>query len=315
MQHLPFTLARDNEPDYNIMRRFITGGLSNVFNRLNIAGQTKITKLYYENLEIKARKTDHVVTNICGLDANSLYPSSFSSQPHKFIPYSGGRMLMPGKIVDSYKCDTKETKDQALDLIKNGRDRTDYVFIASVKGKIPTDKINYCVNFPPIIRNIDMVTDEATLGPYMYRYLVNTNLSHDTKERKLTNLLSTHGEYMAFNNYYLHFLIDEFGFIIEDIDYFIMFDAHSSFNGFVNHFMNKRIEFMNQKNGGGELFCKLILNGSYGYDIMNEEHFTEISFKDGKGCVTSHMLNTYRSERKLSDDLYQVNLAKKEIKL
>ena len=250
LNHLPFTLSRYNEPDYDIMRKFITGGLSNVFNRVNIAGETKINKLVYnariKNIEV--RQTDNVMTHAVGFDFNSLYPSSFSSNPHKFIPYTDNKMLMPGKITSSFFIENKQLKDKAMDLIDNGRQQTDYVFIASVKGYIPEDRINDCVNFPPIIRNLDIKTDKETLGNYMYNYLKSCELTTDKKERKLTNLLSTHGEYMAFSNYYLWFLQDNFDFVIEDINYFIKFDAHEGFNKFVNHFMNKRITFMNEGN-------------------------------------------------------------------
>ena len=252
------------------------------------------------------------MTHALGFDFNSIYPSSFSSNQHKFIPYTDNKLLMAGKITNSFFTENKQLKDLAMDLINNGRDQTEYVFIASVKGHIPEDRINDCVNFPPIMRNLEIKTDKETIGAYMYNYLKSCDLTTDKKERKLTNLLSTHGEYMAFSNYYLWFLIDQFDFVIEDINYFIKFDAHDRFNNFVNHFMNKRIDFMNEGNKGGETFCKLILNGSYGYDIMNEEHFNEVKLTDANDCLNTHMLHTYRSERKLTDDLYQVNLAKKK---
>ncbi|KAA6374076.1 MAG: hypothetical protein EZS28_030397 [Streblomastix strix] len=41
---------------------------------------------------------DHRITHIIGIDFNSLYPSVMSSEPHKFIKYTGGKMYMPGSV-------------------------------------------------------------------------------------------------------------------------------------------------------------------------------------------------------------------------
>ncbi|KAA6309977.1 MAG: hypothetical protein EZS28_056400, partial [Streblomastix strix] len=40
--------------------------------------------------------TDHRITHVVGVDFNSLYPSVMSSEPHKFIKYTGGKMYMCG---------------------------------------------------------------------------------------------------------------------------------------------------------------------------------------------------------------------------
>jgi hypothetical protein len=70
------------------------------------------------------------------------------------------------------------------------------LFIVTLKGGIPKKRWNDCINFPIIIRNIKV---------------------GEKKEKKLTQLMITMNEYMSFSNYYLWFLIDNFGFEIEDI--------------------------------------------------------------------------------------------------
>ena len=46
--NLPMTLS--DEGVYNQLRNAITGGISNVIHRWNIKDETKINKLYYDNL-------------------------------------------------------------------------------------------------------------------------------------------------------------------------------------------------------------------------------------------------------------------------
>jgi hypothetical protein len=66
---------------YKLLRKRITGGLSNVMHRINRAGIDTIKKLYYnkDNKTITVIDSNHVITHICGIDFNSLYPSCFSS--------------------------------------------------------------------------------------------------------------------------------------------------------------------------------------------------------------------------------------------
>jgi hypothetical protein len=105
------TLCWDDEPAYDIMRRGITGGLSYVMHRRNIAGETPIN--YFEtdsNNQIHSIDTDNIMTHVTGLDFNSLYPSAFSSIESKNNPYK--EMYMPGRVkLVSYD------KDYALSVI------------------------------------------------------------------------------------------------------------------------------------------------------------------------------------------------------
>ncbi|KAA6361343.1 MAG: hypothetical protein EZS28_043130, partial [Streblomastix strix] len=44
--------------------------------------------------------TDHRITHVVGVDFNSLYPSVMSSETHKFIKYTNGKMYMCGSQTD-----------------------------------------------------------------------------------------------------------------------------------------------------------------------------------------------------------------------
>jgi len=316
LNNLPFTLSTKNYKAYEIIRNGITGGLSNVWHRVNEYGKTKINRLTYDPITktINDYDTPNVITHVFGLDFNSLYPSAFSSAQHKFNPYTGGKMYMPGKIVEEYDFSamTEENKNKMYHKCLNIINQKANLFIASIKCHIPEENLSKCIHLAPIFRNLEITTDENTLGPYMYNYLKEHDLTRDKKEVKLTTLFSSHGKFMAFSSYYLWFLIDNFGLIIDDMNYFITFDKHDKFSNFVTSFMNDRIQKgIKEKNNGIGMMRKIALNGSYGYDIMNEENFTNIQLKNAQETLTAHLSPLFKSERKISDNLYQINSNKK----
>jgi hypothetical protein len=82
------------------MQEAIVGGLSNVWHRSNIACETLISYLTYDNINKKVYSTNtkNIVTHICGVDFNALYPSLYSSILNMMIGYTGNKMLMPGNF-------------------------------------------------------------------------------------------------------------------------------------------------------------------------------------------------------------------------
>ena len=153
----------------------ITGGLSNVMHRRNVKGETKINKFFW-NPEKKCyedRDTENIVTHVCGIDFNSLYPSCYSSAPHDFIKmmgYKEGKFFMPGSVMGEI-----EDKEKIMRIIKCGKN-TKYLYVVSVKGYIPEDKLNKAANFPPIIRSIEIETSAETIGEYTYNLMVKNNI-------------------------------------------------------------------------------------------------------------------------------------------
>ena len=124
-----------------------------------------------------------------------------------------------------------------------------------------------------MFRNIDITTDEKTLGPFMYNYMKKNGMKTDTKERKLTQLADTNGEYMSLSSYYLWYLMDKFHFVIDDIQTLITFNKNTRFNSFVDSFIKNRQQVTLNKQKGKAEYCKYTLNGSYGHDAMNTEKF------------------------------------------
>jgi len=293
--NLTFTIDKSHKYVHDTLRKHITGGLSNVLHRVNIKGETKINKFFYDGKKFQNRDTNNIVTHCFGYDANSLYPSSYSSEPHKFNPC--GRFLMPGSCTDIIQ------GTQGLDII-NDRSK---IFFAVVKGSIPEHRLNEIADFPPIIRNVQIKTNKTTIGKFMYDYMTSINSKTDQEEYKLTNL-SKITEFSCFYCYYLWFLIDHFDFQITDIESVMIFTGHDQFNGFAKTLMSERVEAMLNKNKGVEMMRKISLNGSYGYNILNESHYNKIKLCTANQTLTNHQMENFRSERKLADDLYQVNI-------
>jgi hypothetical protein len=96
--NLPFTFAEGDEEEYEITRKNITSGLSNVHNRRNLKGYDTIKQLKYVDNKINIIDTKNKITHIIRIDFSSLYPSSYSSIPHPFNPYTDGIMYMPGRL-------------------------------------------------------------------------------------------------------------------------------------------------------------------------------------------------------------------------
>lgn len=300
--NLPMTL--DSVEAYHILRNGITGGLSNVQHRVNLKGITHINKLSYDPLTktVSNKDTDNIMTHFVGVDFNSLYPSSFSSNKHEFIKYTDGRMYMPGRLNEVLICDTATKKAKALGIIR----RKDTLFVAEVKGHIDEKYINDYINFLPIIRNLEITTDEQTIGEFMYNYMKTNNLPIDQKQRKLTQLASTHNTYMPFSSYYLWYLIDRFHFIIDDIQSILTFTKNTCFNTFANEFMNERQKAELEGNKGKGLFCKISLNGSYGYDAMNTQNYAKTKIMNEQKARVACMSNKFKNIREIGEDTYQV---------
>ena len=160
---------------------------------------------------------------------------------------------MPGKVTSFMENLTEAQKKRAYAIIHNkNRKSTDpekideiELFVAEVSGYIPPEKINKCINFLPIFRNVDVPLREEVIGKFMCDYMDKNEIGRtNTKgfdvRRTLTQLFSTvdynkelnlesiddassipkdsndyvklakkSKSYMSFSSYYLWFLIDE----------------------------------------------------------------------------------------------------------
>jgi hypothetical protein len=132
----------------------------------------------------------------------------------------------------------------------------------------------------------------------------------DKKERKLTQLTDTHNEYRLTNNYMLWFLIDTCHFVIDSIRVMYVYEKHTGFRAFTEEMTRLRQEAKLRGDGAGDEFYKLVLNGSYGYDIMNEEKFSNSQVVT-KSIVAMKVFSPYfMSARPLNENYYQVQMEK-----
>ncbi|KAA6390015.1 MAG: hypothetical protein EZS28_014457 [Streblomastix strix] len=256
---------------YHLVRKWITGGLSNVMHRVNRSGIDFIKRLWYDkdNKKVTVLTTDHRITHVVGVDFNSLYPCVMSSEPHQFIKYTGRKMyicgLQTGKM---YMCGSQtgkimgndEHSKQTIQRIINSKKRftaDGQLFIAEVKGHIDQNYINDYINFPPILRNYDFTTDERT---------------------------------------------------IDDVKQIVLFNKHDQFNSFIKEFTKNRIEAKLDENKGQEQFFKIVMNSSYGSDGMNSEKYHKVKIMNKKQTERAIRSNAFMDEQKISEDSYLVQM-------
>jgi hypothetical protein len=205
------------------------GGLTNVMHRVNIAGETHISKFRYKSKDKKviSQLTEYVVTHILGIDFNSLYPSVMASIQNLLIRYTGGILYMPGRF-----------KERILDPVRMKEIVEDEqeLFFVSVKAHFPEELYDELINFAPIIRpyfTVEYIDNAASTQSGAMK-------SSTKGERKLTQLLSTMGEFQTFYSYYLWMLID-LGLVIDEykeMNTFYKMDTYN-FNEFVTTIMSK----------------------------------------------------------------------------
>jgi hypothetical protein len=112
------------------MQNAIVDGLSNVWHRSNIDGETFISYFTYDyiNKKVYNTNTKYLVTQIAGLDFNALYPSAYSSIHNVMIDYTGNKILIPDNFKEYIK-----NKQRILDIINEKKE----LFVVTLKGGIP----------------------------------------------------------------------------------------------------------------------------------------------------------------------------------
>ncbi|KAA6369921.1 MAG: hypothetical protein EZS28_034552 [Streblomastix strix] len=295
--NLPMTLS--DERIYKLLRECITGGLAAVFHRENIAGKTHINELTYDEQSNKviSQDNENVVTHVFALDGNSLYPSSYSSVKNENIPYIDHRMYMAGR---------SRFYSEKPYVIKNCIDQRKEIFVAKVNGYFPKSEYNNLLPLPPIFKNIEIENKEDVIGEYMYSQAQKHSLPMTKKDRKLTTLADTNGQYMLFNNNYLWLLID-LGFIITDYKAIAVFEKNAAYEPFVRTMMNLRIQAI-LAGSTKEKFYKLIINASYGYDTLNTEKFGKIKMLDKADTFIAQHHPNHIGTRRISANTFAVQI-------
>jgi hypothetical protein len=97
-------LGKGNSDNYFILMDKFTEWLSHAYQRLTIAGETRIMKIKINSENrIEIHHTDNFITHCMGVDMKSLYLSCFSSSINFNILYTSGQMYMPDNITSIFQ--------------------------------------------------------------------------------------------------------------------------------------------------------------------------------------------------------------------
>jgi hypothetical protein len=144
-----YPLVLTNESVIRKLQDVIVGELSNVWHRSNVAEETHINYLRYDKGKRKVYSidTENVVAHIRCVDFNVLYPCTYSSIYNEMIGYTGNKMLMPGNFKE-YRVD----KEQIMRIINEKKE----LFVVTLKGGIPEEKLDEYINYTPIVRSVEI---------------------------------------------------------------------------------------------------------------------------------------------------------------
>jgi hypothetical protein len=87
-----------------------------------------------------------------------------------------------------------------------------------------------------------------------------------------------------------------------------VYENHTGFRSFTEEMTKLRQESKLWGDGAGDEFYKLVLNGSYGYDIMNEEKFSKCSIYNRNTAALKVFSPYFMSARRLNENYYQVQM-------
>ncbi|KAA6399148.1 MAG: hypothetical protein EZS28_005323 [Streblomastix strix] len=149
-KQLPMTLTSDE--GYQLLRKGITGGISNVIHRYNIAGETRINHFEFdqENKCVYSIDSDYVMTHVVQLDFHSQYPSVMSGEPNMLNPYTNHIIYMPAQLIEKI-----DDKDRCKALIYDQNRFSEdplvvdkmLIFVAEIKGHADEKYLNEAINW------------------------------------------------------------------------------------------------------------------------------------------------------------------------
>jgi hypothetical protein len=119
---------------------------------------------------------------------------------------------------------------------------------------------------------------------------------------------------MTFSSYYLFFPIDRCHFVVGEVDEIATFDKADCFKEFVTSFMSRCIQTITNKKDGVETYCKMMLNSSYGFDILNEEKYSKVKFCNYDQTLDAQARPNFIHTRQINPDLYVVSYHSKYCK-
>jgi hypothetical protein len=87
-----------------------------------------------------------------------------------------------------------------------------------------------------------------------------------------------------------------------------VYEKHTGFRTFTEEMTKLRQQSKLNRDSAGDEFYKLVLNGSYGYDIMNEEKFSKCFVCNSVTSESKQYSSHFLSARKLNENNYQVKM-------
>jgi hypothetical protein len=93
-----------------------------------------------------------------------------------------------------------------------------------------------------------------------------------------------------------------------------VYEKHTGFRSFTEE-MTKLRQRAKLHGDGGDEFYKLVLNGSYGYDIMNEEKFCKSCIVKRETAKLKVFSPYFMSARLLNTNCYQIQKEKESFNL
>ncbi|GHU21130.1 hypothetical protein FACS189472_13550 [Alphaproteobacteria bacterium] len=270
------------EKVHNQIRSGITGGLSNVWHRKNISGETKINHLCVDSLNrVVSRDSSWTMNHANGVDFNSLYPFSVGSIRTPSNPCDNGLMYMPGNLRE-YSDDPIRVKELFNETYNKRHQENDedakngYHIFVTPKAHMLREYWNEFINMLPVFRNMMIdATDPNVVGKVNGDQIKKLQRKRGV-ERRLTCLLDIHGEFQTFSNYYIFFLIDYCHLVIDEFREISVFHKTDCFKNLVTTVMGRRIEAIKEKNKGVDKYSKMIMNASYGFNIKNNENYAKV---------------------------------------
>ncbi|KAA6351382.1 MAG: hypothetical protein EZS28_051846, partial [Streblomastix strix] len=167
-------------------------------------------------------------------------------------------------------------------------DQRKEIFVAKVKGYFPMSEYNNLLALPLIFRNIEIENKEEVLGEYKYSPAQKHSLPITKKDRKLTTLLETNGQFMAI----------------------AFFEKNAVYEPFVRTMINLRIQAI-LAGSTKDKFYKLIFNASYGYDTLNTEKFGKIKMLDKADTFIAQHHPKHIGTRQISANTFAVQITPK----
>ena len=259
-----------NKEVFYKMKNNIVGGPSIVYHRYHEVGQTKITRVHY-NQETKDWCYDDdgkKVEKIVGYDANSLYLHCLEQEQLcgklEWVPteseVSDNRRILQKKMTEL------TTESHWLEFL------TEFYGLLEVDLEVPEEKYEFFGEMPPIFKNIEYIEEG---GEYMKKVIRKSETKFSTSRKLIASLKATK---ITITSALLKWLVGK-GVTVTKLYGVIPAQEGKPFKDFVN--------WVSQERRKGDVdttyaiigeAAKLVGNSAYGRTGMNKNNIQKVRF-------------------------------------